>query len=82
MTNLYEFFSSNLNMAGVYKITTTAVTPNGQISPLTFSFNVEFIDPCVQATLTISPNVVSNNPILYRILDPAHVETFLDSLVI
>ena len=82
VTNLYQFFSNNLNMAGVYKITTTAVTPNGQISPLTFSFNVEFIDPCVQASLTISPNVVSNNPILYRIGNPVHVETFLDSLVI
>ncbi len=69
-------------MAGVYKITTTAVTPNGKMSPLTFSFNVEFIDPCVKAALTILPTVVSNNPILYRITDPTQVETFLDSLVV
>ena len=69
-------------MAGVYKITTTAVTPNGKMSPLTFSFNVEFIDPCVKAALTILPTVVSNNPIVYRIGDPTHVETFLDSLVV
>jgi len=29
VANLYEFFSDNKDMAGVYTITTTAVTPNG-----------------------------------------------------
>ena len=52
------------------------------MSPLTFDFDVEFVDPCLQATFTILPSIVSDNPILYRIGNPAHTETFLDSMVV
>ena len=42
----------------------------------TFDFDVELVNSCIAADLTINPNILSSNPIQYEVFDSPHVETF------
>lgn len=66
---------------GTYTVTISAVTPLGVDTGISFSFDVEFQDPCALATLTIDPATLTANPYTYVIDATADVQTFLDAHV-
>lgn len=53
LSNVYELFSDSVDMIGSYTVTTTALSPSGAMTDLAFSFNVTFVDPCLDATFDI-----------------------------
>lgn len=68
-------------MAGVYQVTTTALTPLGVSTPASFTFQVTIIDPCIAAVFTIDSSVFPQPVYEYVASLPADTQTALDAKV-
>ena len=77
----FTFSTSDTSFTGVYTITVTAVSPTGQVSGTSFSFEVTLVNPCLAATLTINESIFQANPIVYELASEADVVTLLDEHV-
>ena len=75
------FSSSNNALEATYTVTITCLTPLGADVGSSFSFDVEFQDPCRLATLTIDQTTLTAVSYTYVIDAAADVQTFLDTKV-
>ena len=75
----FETFSDDIQQAGTYQLRLTASyegNPNHYTNTATLDFEVELVNPCIDADLTIDPSILSTLTIEYEVFDTAHEETF------
>ena len=55
-TRTFTILTDNIDIAGTYTITVSAVGPDGNVTPFSFDWELEIIDPCVSARIEFDLN--------------------------
>ena len=78
-SNEFKTQTDDLLKAGTYSLRLTVRYDGDALhytNTDTLDFNVELVNPCIAADLTIDANILSSNPIQYEVFDTAHIESF------